>query len=74
MFFPIDTNLVYVTFEWYLLRVKVFLVMARNAENIEKKPKKTDRRKTLKNEEKKSRRIRVKSYNNNIHILFENIV
>ena len=40
MFFPIDTNLVYVTFEWYLLRVKVFLVMARNAENIEKKQKK----------------------------------
>ena len=43
-------------FEWYLLRIVVFLVMNRSAENIEEK-KKTDRGKTLKSEEKEKRRI-----------------
>ena len=40
-------------FEWYLFRIMVFLVMQRSAENIEEK-KNTDRRKTLKSEEKKN--------------------
>ena len=40
-------------FEWYLLRIMVFLVMGRSAENTEEK-KKTDRRKKLKSEEKKN--------------------
>ena len=43
-------------FEWYLLRIVVFLVMKRSAENTEEK-KKTDRGKTLKSEEKEKRRI-----------------
>ena len=51
----------------------VFLVMGRSAENIEEK-KKTDRRKTLKSEEKEKRRIRGKSKNNNIQFLLEKIV
>ena len=47
----------------------VFLVDGRIAENIEVK-KKTDRRKTLKSEEKEKRRIRVMSNNNNINLWF----
>ena len=47
----------------------VFLVKGRGAENIEKK-KKTDGRKTLKNEEKEKRRIQGKSNNNNKHLWF----
>ena len=47
----------------------VFLVMGRSAENIEEK-KKTDRRKTLKNEEKEKKRIRGKSNSNNTHFWF----
>ena len=43
-------------FEWYLLRIMVFLV--------------TDRRKILKSEEKEKRRIRVKSNNHNINLWF----
>ena len=50
-----------------LLRIMGFLVMARSAENIEEK-KKTDRRKTLKSEEKEKRRIRGESNSNNIHL------
>ena len=45
----------------------VFLVMGRGAENIEKKTK-TDRRKTLKNEEKEKQKIQGKSNNNNKHL------
>ena len=55
--------------EWYLLRIMVFLVMGRSAQNIEEK-KKTDRRKILKSEEKEKRRIRVKSNNHNINLWF----
>ena len=47
----------------------VFLVMGRIAENIEEQ-KKTDRRKTLKNQEKEKRRIRGKPNNKNTHIWF----
>ena len=47
----------------------VFLVDVRIAENIEVK-KKTDRRKTLKSEEKEKRRIRAMSNNNNINLWF----
>ena len=47
----------------------VFLVMGRGAENIEKKNK-TDRKKTLKNENKVKRRIQGKSNNNNEHLWF----
>ena len=48
----LSNNLVVnVIFEWCLLRIMVFSVRERGAENIEKK-KKTYRRKTLKNEEK----------------------
>ena len=47
----------------------VFLVMGRGAENIEKKNK-TDRKKTLKNENKVERRIQGKSNNNNEHLWF----
>ena len=47
----------------------VFLVDGRIAENIEVK-KKTDRRKTLKSEEKEKRRIRAMSNNNNINLWF----
>ena len=43
--------------------------MGKSAENIEEK-KKTDRRKTLKSDEKQNRRIRGKSNNNDIHIWF----
>ena len=50
-----------------LLRIMVFLVMGRSAENVEEK-KKTDRKKTLKSEEKEKRRIRRKSNNNNINL------
>ena len=56
-------------FEWYLLRIMVFLVMGRSTQNIEEK-KKTDRRKILKSEEKEKRRIRVKSNNHNINLWF----
>ena len=56
-------------FEWYLLRIMVFLVMGRSAQNIEEK-KKTDRRKILKSEEREKRRIRVKSNNHNINLWF----
>ena len=45
-----------------------FLVIGRGAENIEKK--KTDRRKTLKSEEKEKRRIQGKSNKNNRHLWF----
>ena len=47
----------------------VFLVRGWSTESIEGK-KKTDRRKTLKSEEKEKRRIRGKSNNNNIHLWF----
>ena len=47
----------------------VFLVRGTDAENIEKK-KKTDRRKTLKNEEKEKLRIQGKSNNNKKHLWF----
>ena len=47
----------------------VFLVRGRGTENIEKK-KKTDIRKTLKNEKKKKRRIQGKSNNKNKYLWF----
>ena len=47
----------------------VFLVMEWSAKNIEEKEK-TDRRKTLKSEEKEKGRIPRKSNNNNIHLWF----
>ena len=47
----------------------VFLVRGRGAENIEEKIK-TDRRKTLINEDKEKRRIRGKLNNNNEHLWF----
>ena len=47
----------------------VFLVRGRGAENIEEKIK-TDRRKTLINEDKEKRRIQGKSNNNNEHLWF----
>ena len=47
----------------------VFLVRERAAENTEK-IKKTDGRKTLKNEEKEKRRIQRKSNNNNENLWF----
>ena len=47
----------------------VFLVRGRGAENTEKM-KKTDRRKTLRNEQKKKRRIQGKSHDNNKHLWF----
>ena len=56
---------IWVIFEWYLLKIMVFLVMGRSAENIEEKEK-TNRWKTLKSEEKEKRRIRGKSNNNNL--------
>ena len=56
-------------FEWYLLRIIVFSVMGRSAENIEEK-KITDRRKTLKSKEKVKQGIRQKSNNSNIHLWF----
>ena len=43
--------------------------MGRGAENIEEKNK-TDRKKTLKNEDKVKRRMQGKSNNNNKHIWF----
>ena len=45
------------------------MVRRRGAENIEEKIK-TDRRKTLKNEDKEKRRIQGKSNNNNKHLWF----
>ena len=50
-----------------LLRIKVFLVMGRNPENIKEK-RETDRRKSLKSEEKEKRRIPGKPNDNNIHL------
>ena len=50
-------SIINVIYEWYLLRIMVFLVMGTSAENIEEK-KKTDIRKSLKNKEKENRRIR----------------
>ena len=47
----------------------VFLVRRRTAENIKQKIK-TDRRKTLINEDKEERRIQGKSNNNNEHLWF----
>ena len=47
----------------------VFLVRGVDAENIRKK-KKTDRRKTFKNEQKEKRRIQGKSNDNNKHFWF----
>ena len=47
----------------------VFLVRGRGAENIEGKIK-TDRRKTLINEDKEKRRIQGKSNNNNEYLSF----
>ena len=47
----------------------VFLERGRSAENIEGKIK-TDRRKTLINEDKEKRRIQGKSNNNNEHLWF----
>ena len=46
-----------------------FFFMGRSADNIEEKTK-TDRKKTLKSEEKVERRIWRKSNNNNIHLWF----
>ena len=46
-----------VIFEWYFFRTKVFLVRGRGVETL-KKSKKTGRRKTSNNEEKKSRIIK----------------
>ena len=51
-----------------LLRINVFLVMGRGPEKFKEK-KKTERRKTLKSEEKKKPRIRGKSNNSNIHMV-----
>ena len=67
-----------VIYEWYLLRIMVFLVMERSAENIEEK-KKADIRKSLKNEEKENRRIResqIKKYTSLFlnYILLENLI
>ena len=47
----------------------VFLVRGRGTENIEEKIK-IDRRKTLINEDKKTRKIQGKSNNNNVHPWF----
>ena len=47
----------------------VFLVMGKSVESIEEQ-KETDRRKTLKYEENKKRRIRGKSNNKNTHFWF----
>ena len=52
-----------------LLRIMVFLVMGKSVESIEEQ-KETDRRKTLKYEENKKRRIRGKSNNKNTHFWF----
>ena len=52
-----------------LLRIVVFLVMGKSVESIEEQ-KETDRRKTLKYEENKKRRIRGKSNNKNTHFWF----
>ena len=54
-------------FSGILLRTMVFFVMGKSPENIKEK-KKTDRRKTLKSEEKAKRRVRGKSNNNNIRL------
>ena len=47
----------------------VFLIRGRGTENMEEKIK-TDRRKTLINEDKEKRRIQGKSNNNNEHLWF----
>ena len=47
----------------------VFLIKGRSAEDIEK-IKRTDRTKTLKNEQKEKRRMLGKSNNNNKHLWF----
>ena len=52
-----------------LLRVMVFFVTWWKAENI-KEQKKTDRRKTLKNEGKEKRKIRGNSNNKSAHLWF----
>ena len=59
----------YVIFEWYLLRIMVFLVGGQVQKTLKKKKKKY-RRKTLQNEEKEKRRIQGKSNNNNKHLWF----
>ena len=56
-----------VIFEWYLLRIIVSWLWGGVQKTSKKK---TDRRKTLKNEEKEKRRIRGKSNHNNIHLWF----
>ena len=71
-------SIINVIYEWYLLRIMVFLVMGRSAENIEEK-KKADIRKSLKNEEKENRRIResqIKKYTSLFlnYILLENLI
>ena len=54
-------------FEWYLVRIMVFLVRGTDAENIEKK-KKIDRRKAFKNEKKEKRTVQGKLNNNDKHL------
>ena len=63
----IDQSGINIIFEWYLLRIMVFLVWGRDAEIIVKR-KKADRRKTFKIKEKEKRRITGKSNNNNNHL------
>ena len=68
----LSNNLVltpYLSGTGYILKIMVFLVMGLSAENIDEK-KKTDREKTLKNEEKEKGRIRRKSNIKNIHLWF----
>ena len=59
-FLPIETAInlrrINVIFEWYLLRMVVFLVRGKDAKNIEKK-KKIDRRKALKMKRKKNHQL-----------------
>ena len=73
LFYPTDTALNnsnnFVLTSYLGSIYMVFLVDGRIAENIEVK-KKTDRRKTLKSEEKEKRRIRAMSNNNNINLWF----
>ena len=70
-FFPIEllfNNVVLTScLSGILPRIMVFLVIWRSPENIKGKNK-TDRRKTLKSEEKEKRRIRENSNNNNMHL------
>ena len=56
-----------------LLRIMVFLVMGMSPENIKEK-KETDRRKTLKSEEKEKRRTWRESNNNDIHLYWFEII